>query len=176
MNQILGFLTAFFVVGWAVRWYFRQGNPTPKIEWQPPKEDTVLPGVTRWETIEDVTLIEPFAEPRSLSVAPRYVEAVEKGEVEKRLEALVEADEPPAVAIEAEPGIVAETVEEIGGGEAIGTPESEEEKVIGFCARCRDKREVLNPSRTQTKKGKAAIRGTCSVCGAGMFVFISEEK
>jgi hypothetical protein len=174
MNQILGFLTAFFVVGWAVRWYFRQGNPTPKIEWQSPKEDTILPGVTKWETMDDVTLIEPFAEPRILTVsAPRYVEVTD-GEVEKRLEALVEAEEPPPAPIEGE--LVEATATVIEVAEDGTASDSDEEKVIGFCARCRDKREVLNPARTQTKKGKAAIRGTCQVCGAGMFVFISEEK
>lgn len=54
---------------------------------------------------------------------------------------------------------------EVQEGEAVA------EVVIGFCARCRDKRPVAQPTRTRTKKGKPAIRGQCSVCGAGMFVF-----
>lgn len=175
MNQLLGFLTAFFVVGWAVRWYFRQANPVSKLEWQAPKDETILPGVTKWETMEDVTLIEPFEEPRILTApAPRYMERVEQSEVEKRLEALVEADEPTASTAEAD--VVDATATIVADDTLIAEAESEAEKVIGFCARCRDKREVLNPTRTQTKKGKAAIRGTCKVCGAGMFVFISEEK
>lgn len=169
MNQLLGFLTAFLVVGWAVRWYFRHANPISKVEWQAPKDETILPGVTKWETMEDITLIEPFEEPRILTApASRYVESVEQDEVEKRLEALVEADEPPTSPLEADIVEATATVVE--------EAEPEGEKVIGFCARCRDKREVLNPTRTQTKKGKAAIRGNCKVCGAGMFVFISEEK
>lgn len=174
MNQLLGFLTAFFVVGWAVRWYFRQATPSSKIEWQAPKEDTVLPGATRWQTLEDTTLVEPFAEPEVVISKASEV----KGEVEKRLEALVEAEEPEQDApdtIEATATVDVADVQRDDGNTDSDPADSDEEKVIGFCARCRDKREVLNPVRTQTKKGKAAIRGNCKLCGAGMFVFVAES-
>jgi hypothetical protein len=174
MNQLLGFLTAFFVVGWAVRWYFRQANPSPKIEWQPPKEETILPSVTKWQTLEDTALVEPFAEPEIIiTKTPATVET--KGEVERRLEALVQEAEPEEDTLTVDSAPLQEAVETVPAEADSEPSESDADKIFGFCARCRDKREVLNPSRTQTKKGKAAIRGNCNVCGAGMFVFVSES-
>lgn len=182
MNQLLGFVTAFFVVGWAVRWYFRQHNPLPQVEIQPPKDDQVLPSATKWETLNEVALLEPFTEPRiSAAPPPRRLDSPVSGKVEQRLEALVTDDPPttptpPAIieAIEATATPVDVIDEEVEESNDEGEPTTE--TVIGFCARCRDKREVLNPTRAQTKKGKSAIRGTCSVCGAGMFVFVAENK
>lgn len=175
MNQILGFLTAFFVVGWAVRWYFRLAAPVSRLEWHAPKEDTAGATVTRWETFDDMAVIEPFDEPRSKAVAAiDSKSSLDTGDVEKRLEALVESADPSFEVPETD--IVSAPSPVMGDNDGNSTADVITENVVGFCARCRDKREVLNPVRTQTKKGKAAIRGTCNVCGAGMFVFISEEK
>ncbi len=38
-----------------------------------------------------------------------------------------------------------------------------------YCVKCKEKREIENASATFTKKGQAATRGVCEVCGAGIF-------
>jgi DNA topoisomerase-1 len=43
------------------------------------------------------------------------------------------------------------------------------EPVIAYCVKCREKREMLSPEPTFTASGSPGTRGTCSVCGTGMF-------
>ena len=43
------------------------------------------------------------------------------------------------------------------------------EPVIGYCVKCKEKREMKDPEPTYTKTGRAGTRGTCSVCGTKMF-------
>jgi len=38
-----------------------------------------------------------------------------------------------------------------------------------YCMRCKAKREMANPQPVYTKNGRPATRGTCPVCGSGMF-------
>lgn len=38
-----------------------------------------------------------------------------------------------------------------------------------YCVRCKAKREMADPHPEYTKKGQPGTRGTCSVCGSGMF-------
>lgn len=38
-----------------------------------------------------------------------------------------------------------------------------------YCVKCRAKRDANNPVNVTMKNGKAAVKGTCSVCGTGMF-------
>jgi len=38
-----------------------------------------------------------------------------------------------------------------------------------YCMRCKAKREMANPHPVYTKKGRPGTRGTCPVCGSGMF-------
>jgi hypothetical protein len=46
------------------------------------------------------------------------------------------------------------------------------DQLTAYCARCRTKREMANVRATATKDGRAAVRGTCPVCGANMFRFV----
>jgi hypothetical protein len=39
----------------------------------------------------------------------------------------------------------------------------------GFCVRCRKKKEMKNPKRVTMRNGRKATRGTCPVCGSGMY-------
>ena len=37
-----------------------------------------------------------------------------------------------------------------------------------YCLKCRDKREMNNPSDQVAKNGKPIIKGACPVCATGM--------
>jgi len=41
--------------------------------------------------------------------------------------------------------------------------------VKGYCVKCRKPREIKDPKRVTLKNGKPAMKGTCPVCGTGMF-------
>lgn len=41
--------------------------------------------------------------------------------------------------------------------------------VEAYCVKCKAKREMKNPENTTMKNGKPAVKGTCPVCGTGMF-------
>lgn len=52
-------------------------------------------------------------------------------------------------------------------------------KVIGFCVKCKAKREIQNP-KLRILKGKGgtkrkAVTGTCPECGTKMFKFVPED-
>jgi DNA topoisomerase-1 len=38
-----------------------------------------------------------------------------------------------------------------------------------YCVRCKAKREMAEPHPEYTKKGRPGTRGTCPVCGGGLF-------
>lgn len=38
-----------------------------------------------------------------------------------------------------------------------------------YCVKCKAKREVKNPEQITMKNGKAALKGTCPVCGTSVF-------
>lgn len=40
---------------------------------------------------------------------------------------------------------------------------------IGYCVKCRAKREILGAQSTVLKNGASAIEGTCSACETKMF-------
>ena len=35
----------------------------------------------------------------------------------------------------------------------------------GYCLKCREKREMQDPQEVTLKNGRAAMQGTCPVCG-----------
>ena len=41
--------------------------------------------------------------------------------------------------------------------------------VIGYCVKCRDKREMTGTQAVTMKNGKPATKGTCPTCGISMF-------
>ena len=40
---------------------------------------------------------------------------------------------------------------------------------IGYCVKCRDKREIGSPAPYTMKNGKPAIKGTCPTCSTAIF-------
>jgi hypothetical protein len=47
--------------------------------------------------------------------------------------------------------------------------DSEYDMVIGYCVKCRDKREMNSTQAVTMKNGKPATKGTCPTCGISMF-------
>ena len=40
---------------------------------------------------------------------------------------------------------------------------------IGYCVKCKAKREMKNEAKVTMKNGRPAMKGKCSVCGTGMY-------
>lgn len=39
----------------------------------------------------------------------------------------------------------------------------------GYCVKCKAKRAIANPKTVKMANGRPALKGTCPVCGTGMF-------
>ena len=50
------------------------------------------------------------------------------------------------------------------------------EGTLGYCVRCRTKREIKDPHEEITESGRRAARGRCPVCGANMVTFLATEE
>ncbi len=44
--------------------------------------------------------------------------------------------------------------------------------MLGWCVKCQAKREFVDPIEVLMKNKRRAIKGTCPVCGKGMFIII----
>lgn len=53
-----------------------------------------------------------------------------------------------------------------------------DEKIIGYCVKCRIKpgREMKDVQIVKMKSGASAARGKCSVCGTGMYKILPKQK
>ncbi|HEX2980722.1 MAG TPA: DUF5679 domain-containing protein [Anaerolineaceae bacterium] len=47
---------------------------------------------------------------------------------------------------------------------------------VGYCVKCKTKREIVDAERVTMKTGRPAIRGKCSVCGTGMYKILPKEE
>jgi hypothetical protein len=45
--------------------------------------------------------------------------------------------------------------------------------VEAYCVKCREKREIKDPVEVTLKNGRPALKGTCPVCGTGLFRMLS---
>ena len=50
------------------------------------------------------------------------------------------------------------------------------EKIIGYCMRCKAKREMKNTKLSATKKKTLMIKGICSKCGTKMCKITGGKK
>jgi len=41
--------------------------------------------------------------------------------------------------------------------------------IEAYCVKCKTKRRMLNPTEVTMKNGRIAVRGTCEVCGTGLY-------
>ena len=48
-------------------------------------------------------------------------------------------------------------------------PEEADRMAEAYCVKDKQKVEVLNPQRITMKNGKAALQGTCPICGGKVF-------
>ena len=58
--------------------------------------------------------------------------------------------------------------------------DEEVEAVTGYCVKCKEKREMVDAEQVEmpAKGGgtRPAMKGTCSVCGTGMFRILPKQK
>ena len=47
---------------------------------------------------------------------------------------------------------------------------------IGYCVKCRQKREMKDAKEVEMKGGRRALKGVCSVCGTGMYKILGKAK
>ncbi len=48
-------------------------------------------------------------------------------------------------------------------------------KVEAYCVKCKAKREIKDAQKVTLKNGRPAAKGTCPVCGTGMFKVLPKE-
>lgn len=48
--------------------------------------------------------------------------------------------------------------------------------VIGYCVKCKEKREMKDPKEVSMGKDRRAMKGTCSVCSTGMYRILGKKK
>ena len=41
--------------------------------------------------------------------------------------------------------------------------------MMGYCMKCKAKREMVSTSKTKMKNGRMAMKGKCKKCGTGMY-------
>lgn len=51
-----------------------------------------------------------------------------------------------------------------------------EEQIIGYCVKCKEKREMKDVKMVEIKPGRPAAKGTCTVCGTGMYKILPSKK
>lgn len=49
------------------------------------------------------------------------------------------------------------------------------EKYIGYCVKCRDKRDMLETGITTAKNGRRMVKGVCKICKTRMCKFIKNQ-
>ena len=59
--------------------------------------------------------------------------------------------------------------------DAPAAKDAAEIEISGYCMRCKTKRPIQNAHRETTESGRPAARGTCPICGANMFTFLSTD-
>ena len=45
-----------------------------------------------------------------------------------------------------------------------------------YCVKCREKREIKDPQEVTMKNGRPALKGTCPVCGTGLFRMLGAKE
>ena len=48
--------------------------------------------------------------------------------------------------------------------------------VIGYCMKCKAKREMKETEEVTMKNGRKAMKGKCSVCGTGMYKILGKQS
>lgn len=48
--------------------------------------------------------------------------------------------------------------------------------VEAYCVKCKAKREMKDPNEVEMANGRRAMKGSCPVCGTGMFKILGKAK
>jgi len=46
--------------------------------------------------------------------------------------------------------------------------------VMGYCVKCKEKREMQDATEVTMKNGRRAMKGKCGVCGTGMYKILGK--
>jgi len=46
---------------------------------------------------------------------------------------------------------------------------------MGYCVKCKAPRKMIKATKVKMKNGRPAMKGTCSVCGTGMYKILSSK-
>jgi|GEM_PF-357588 len=46
--------------------------------------------------------------------------------------------------------------------------------VMGYCVKCKEKREMQDAEEVTMKNGRKAMKGKCGVCGTGMYKILGK--
>ncbi|MBM7844834.1 DUF5679 domain-containing protein [Herpetosiphon giganteus] len=68
-----------------------------------------------------------------------------------------------------------ETTEPVAEAEAPAEDDDDEDELRSYCVSCRAKQPMIDAHEELTENGRRALRGTCEVCGAGMFRFLPNK-
>jgi len=47
---------------------------------------------------------------------------------------------------------------------------------IGYCVKCKEKREMKDATKVTMKNGRNAMKGKCSVCNCGMYKILGNAS
>ncbi len=48
--------------------------------------------------------------------------------------------------------------------------------VMGYCVKCKEKREMKDSQEVEMKNGRKAMKGCCVNCGTGMYKILGMKK
>lgn len=54
--------------------------------------------------------------------------------------------------------------------------DQQEEAVIGYCVKCKEKRTMVDAEEVKMKNGRPAMKGKCEVCSCGMYKILPSKK
>ena len=47
---------------------------------------------------------------------------------------------------------------------------------IGYCVKCKAKKEIKDAKQVTMKNGRPAMQGKCTDCGTGMYKILAKQK
>lgn len=60
--------------------------------------------------------------------------------------------------------------------QAAGDTQAPADQVIGYCVKCKEKREMKDVQKVEIKPGRPAAKGTCTTCSTGMYKILPSAK
>lgn len=142
-----------------------------------PEEAAEETGVSSASIVAPVVAEETAEEPGVAEEAVEEMGAPAAGTVETAPGEVVEEPSASIVAPALAPGDHADDQTVAVGSLAEQAPAEgiDSDEIVGYCVRCKTKRQIAGAHEETTESGRRAARGTCPVCGANMFTFLATE-